>query len=35
MNRDDLFDAMGGIRDEYLDSAAALLDYSKEELSLL
>jgi len=31
MNRDDLFDAMGGIRDEYLDSAAALLDYSKEE----
>lgn len=30
MNRDDLFDAMGGIRDEYLDSAAALLDYSKE-----
>ena len=31
MNRDNLFDAMDGIRDEYLESAAALLDYSKEE----
>ncbi len=31
LKREDLFDAMGGIRDEYIDSAADLLGYAKEE----
>lgn len=31
LNRDQLFDAMSGISDEYLSSAAALLGYTKED----
>ena len=31
LKREDLFDAMSGIRDEYIDSAADLLGYAKEE----
>ncbi len=31
LKREDLFDAMGGIRDEFIDSAADLLGYAKEE----
>ena len=34
MNRGDLFEAMGGIQDEYLASAADLLAYSKEEQTM-
>ena len=31
LKREDLFDAMGGIRDEYIDSASDLLGFYKEE----
>ena len=34
LNRDNLFDAMSGVRDEYLSSAADLLGYQQEETDM-